>query len=184
MQWHPDKNPDNKEAAEEKFKEIGEAFATLSDPEKKKMYDLGGYDAVNNASSGGGGGGGGQGFSGFRSGGGMQDASFIFKQFFGTQDPFSATDDEDGNGGMGGNPFMNMGGGGGIPPGLMGMMGGLGGMNGMNINMSNMNGGGGGCPGRARAAEKAPPVNHFLNVTLEDLYTGGTALTYTYRMLQ
>ena len=38
-QWHPDANPDNKEEAEKKFKEIGEAYEVLSNPEKRKMYD-------------------------------------------------------------------------------------------------------------------------------------------------
>ena len=38
LKYHPDKNPDDK-AAEERFKEITEAYAVLSDPDKKKQYD-------------------------------------------------------------------------------------------------------------------------------------------------
>lgn len=39
VKWHPDKNPNNKAAAEEKFKKISEAYAVLSDTEKRQNYD-------------------------------------------------------------------------------------------------------------------------------------------------
>ena len=37
--YHPDANPDNKQEAEEKFKEISEAYEILSNEEKRKEYD-------------------------------------------------------------------------------------------------------------------------------------------------
>jgi len=72
IKFHPDKNPDDKEA-EEKFKELGEAYEILSDEEKRAAYDRYGHAAFEN-----GGGGGGGGF-----GGGFHDASDIFSQVFG-----------------------------------------------------------------------------------------------------
>lgn len=44
-QLHPDMNPDNREEAEEKFKELSEAYAVLSDAEKRARYDRFGHEA-------------------------------------------------------------------------------------------------------------------------------------------
>ena len=45
MKYHPDKNPDNPEAIE-KMKEINEAYAVLSDPKKKQLYDTYGHQGL------------------------------------------------------------------------------------------------------------------------------------------
>lgn len=66
-QHHPDANPDNKEAAEEKFKEATEAYEVLSSPEKRQAYDQFGHAGAQGFNGGQGGyySYGGSGFGGF-----------------------------------------------------------------------------------------------------------------------
>lgn len=97
--FNQDKNRDNKDYAEKKFKGVSEAYEVLSDPKKKELYDQFGEDGLKDGFGGGGGG-----FS-------ASNAEDIFAQFFGGGM----------GGGMGGNPFGGM-------PGGFGGFGGMGGM--------------------------------------------------------
>lgn len=105
LQWHPDKHQGDKKVAEEKFKEINEAYEVLSNPEKKAAYDQFGHAAFEAGGMGAGGpfgGGFGQGrtsrqgplsYTYYTSGqggqqfefdlGGFSDPFEIFEQFFG-----------------------------------------------------------------------------------------------------
>lgn len=108
LQWHPDRHTQDKKVAEEKFKEINEAYQVLSDSQKKSAYDQFGHSAFEQGGMGAGGQGpfGGQGFGGqgpftytyYSSGGqgneydfsGFSDPFEIFEQFFGGASPFGS----------------------------------------------------------------------------------------------
>ncbi|XP_061735973.1 dnaJ homolog subfamily B member 2 isoform X4 [Nerophis ophidion] len=90
LKWHPDKNPDNKEEAEKKFKEVAEAYEVLSDQSKREAYDRYGSDRMTHSGSYG------SDFSpdfpGFNFT--FRSPDEVFREFFGGQDPFASFFDD------------------------------------------------------------------------------------------
>ena len=89
IQYHPDRNPGDKEA-EEKFKEAAEAYEVLSNPDKRARYDQFGHAGVSGAAGNGGP------FGGFSGGMSMDDIFSMFGDIFGGHGGFG------GFGGFGG----------------------------------------------------------------------------------
>jgi len=164
LHYHPDKNKSSD--AEEKFKEVAEAYEVLGDKKKKEEYDTCGTDlpgGFGNVS-----GGGGSNFSYTCQG----DPREMFSQFFGTSDPFSSFFNISGMGSDHQQQFFHN------------AMGGM--------NFDHFVSGGfsqGGCCGNRQSRrgqfrdagstncgfkQQDPPLEHDVFVTLEDVYKGVT----------
>lgn len=152
LKWHPDKNADKREEAEERFKDIAEAYDVLSDTEKKAIYDQYGEEGLKGGapppgSDDSGMAGGVPGGFAYRFNG---DPNEIFSRFFRGSAERSRS--------FGNSPFDDMGG-----------FFGMGDMGGMPF--------GGMMGGKGMGKGKAPgdrPAVFDLNCSLEDLYSGIT----------
>ncbi|XP_038609207.1 dnaJ homolog subfamily B member 2 [Tachyglossus aculeatus] len=90
LKWHPDKNAENKEFAEQKFKEVAEAYEVLSDKHKRDIYDRYGREGLTGAAGRG---------SPHHAEPGAAPFTFrspdeVFREFFGGRDPFADLLDE------------------------------------------------------------------------------------------
>lgn len=79
LKWHPDRNPENKKEAEEKFRQCSDAYGVLSDPQKRAIYDRYGHAGLNSR--------------GFETSGGFNSTIFeefqdILGDFFGFEGAF------------------------------------------------------------------------------------------------
>ena len=77
LKWHPDRNPENKQEAEIRFRECTEAYSVLSDPQKRQVYDAYGHAGLAGAGA----------APDFNSAI-FQDFHDIFGDFFGFEDLF------------------------------------------------------------------------------------------------
>lgn len=164
LKYHPDKNKSPE--AEEKFKEIAEAYEVLSDKKRRTIYDQHGEEGLKNNMSGGGhASSGGPGAYNFT----FVDPRTTFAQFFGTDNPFEQFFSM----GMGGhgsdmNFFMDdqMD----MDPDPFAQFGSR------NSNAFRSQSFTAGSPHmtRAKAQKQDPPIEHDLYVTLEDIFKGCT----------